>query len=214
MTTRKTTRPPRAGPLGAGTVVPRPRAERPTPAGTGLVPRQQRVPAGPELPLAAAEGAAARGLQTPGVRGPRTTDSRAPGHQPRSWTIELPAGTPILTANHRMHRMAAGARTKALRGVAFQLARAARLPELERAEILVRYLPPPRLKRDRHPLASERIEDSENLQPTAKALVDGIVQAGVLPSDSRKYVRHVICEVLPGTHPRGQVTVTITEVLP
>jgi hypothetical protein len=80
MTARKPTRPPRAGPLGAGTVVPRPRAERPTPAGTGLVPRQQRVPAGPELPLAAAEGAAARGLQTPGVRGPRTTDSRAPGH--------------------------------------------------------------------------------------------------------------------------------------
>ena len=131
----------------------------------------------------------------------------------RAWTIELPPGTPILTANHRNNRYAAQRRINELQEAAIHLARAHRLPEIPRAVVLVTYAPPPRLKRDRHPFASERIEDSENLQPTAKALVDGFRKAGVFPhGDSRKYVGWVNCVVLPGSHPRGQVTVHITEV--
>jgi hypothetical protein len=133
---------------------------------------------------------------------------------PRTWTIELPAGTPILTANHRMNRYAAQRRINDLQDVAIQLALLHQLPAIGYATVLAQYNPPPRRMKDRHPLASDRIEDSENLQPTAKALVDGLRKAGVWPSDSRKYVRHVTCEVLPETHPRGQVTVTITEVTP
>lgn len=131
----------------------------------------------------------------------------------RTWTVDLPAGTPILSANHRMNRYAAQRRINALQGVAIQLARQNKLPAIAHATVLVTYEPPPRLKRDRHPLASERIEDSENLQPTAKALVDGLVKAGVFPAgDSRKRVAWVNCVLMPETHPCGLVRLTITEV--
>jgi hypothetical protein len=131
---------------------------------------------------------------------------------PRTWTIALEPGTPILTANHRMSRYPAAARIKYLRRLAAELARQAKIPRLEYADILVTYASPPRLKRDRHPLASDRIEDHQNLQPTAKALVDGIADAKVFVSDSRKHVGPVPCQLLDETHPRGQVTMHITEV--
>jgi crossover junction endodeoxyribonuclease RusA len=227
MTARKTPEPPAAVPRGAG-----PPCQEPSPPVAAvqgqLAGKDAPVPfpASPASPPAGApEGRASAGGESeppvsgrpplPGAGEPGGSSPArllSPGIQPRTWTIELEPGTPILTANHRKHRYAAGARTKQLRAVAYQLANAMRLPVIEQAEILVQYNPPPRLKRDRHPLASERIEDSENLQPTAKALVDGIVQAGVLASDSRRYVRHVVCEMLPETHPRGLVTVHITEV--
>ena len=130
----------------------------------------------------------------------------------RTWTLEFPAGMAILTANHRMHRYAAARRIRELNDAAIKLARVKKLPPIGRADIVVEYLPPPRLRKDRHPLASDRIEDSENLQPTAKALVDGLVRAGVFRNDSRRYVRRVPCEVLEQTHPRGLVRVRITEV--
>jgi crossover junction endodeoxyribonuclease RusA len=129
----------------------------------------------------------------------------------RTWTLELPPGTPILSANHRMHRYAAARRIKELNAAAILLTRVAKLPVIGRATVLVLYLPPPRLKRDRHPLASDRIEDSENLAPTSKAVVDGLVRGGVFASDSRKYVPRVAYEVLAETHPRGLVRIVITE---
>lgn len=131
----------------------------------------------------------------------------------RTWTVELPPGTEILSANHRMNRYAAQRRINALQGVAIQLATKYKLPAIAHATVLVTYEPPPRLTKDRHPLASQRIEDSENLQPTAKALVDGLVKAGVFPAgDSRKRIDWVTCVLLPETHPRGLVRLTITEV--
>ena len=167
------------------------------------VSRPRLLPAAPSPAPPAGGGAAPD-------RPERATEGEArPG---RSWTLELPPGTPILTANHRLNRYVAQAQINALQAVAIQLARTHRLPPIGYAEVLAEYNPPPRRRKDRHPLASERIEDSDNLQPTAKALVDGLRKAGVWPSDSRKWVRHVVCEVLPQTHPRGQVRLTITEV--
>jgi hypothetical protein len=120
----------------------------------------------------------------------------------------------ILTGNNRLSRYPKARLVKELRQQGWAAAKRLKLPRIERAEIRVTYLPPPRRVQDRHPLASARIEDGENLAPTSKALIDGIVSAGVFASDSRKHVRRVSNELLEGTDPRGQVCVHITEVTP
>ena len=131
---------------------------------------------------------------------------------PRTWVIELPPGTEIRTANDRGNVYALNAVTQALKTLMVDLVtKIHKLPRIERAYIVVEYQPPPKRKQDRHPLASKRIEDQDNLAPTAKALVDGLVKAGVLPGDSRKRVRSEL-RLLAETHPRGLVRVRITEV--
>jgi hypothetical protein len=135
----------------------------------------------------------------------------------RTWTLEFEPGMPILTSNSRLSRYPKAALIKDLGNRAFWKAAEARLPCIEYADVLVQYQPPPRRLRDRHPFASERVEDSGALAPTGKALIDGLTQAGVFgangkKSDSRKHVRRELYELLPGTHPRGQVTVRITEI--
>jgi hypothetical protein len=134
-------------------------------------------------------------------------------NEPRSWVIEMEPGTPILSANNRMDRYARNRRTQDLRDrIGALVACRYKLPRIGKADITVEYFPPPRLKRLRHPFASECISDSDNLAPTGKALVDGIVACGIFPSDSKRYVRSVRLMVNEETHPRGFLRVTITEV--
>jgi crossover junction endodeoxyribonuclease RusA len=115
----------------------------------------------------------------------------------------------VLTANNRMHYHAKARLTRILRETGVTMARSARLPRLERADITVEYLPPA----GRHPLASARIRDAENLAPTGKALIDGITQAGVFADDNIRHVRRVSFEFGPKSK-RGQVLLHITEVAP
>lgn len=132
---------------------------------------------------------------------------------PRTFVIDLPAGEPILTANHRLHKFAANRRTQDLAGLMIRLCRDVhRLPRLEAVRVDLEYASPPRRKADRHPRASDRVEDHDALYPTRKALADGIVRAGVLVDDNKARVRGGECRILPETHPMGQVRVVITEV--
>jgi hypothetical protein len=132
--------------------------------------------------------------------------------EPRTWTIELPPSTVLLTSNHRLHRMEAHSVTQSLRDLGRTLARKQRIPRLERADIVLTYLPPPRRAKDRHPLASARVEDSGALTPTGKALIDGLKDAGVFADDNFRHVRRESYELLEGSCPRGQVLLHITEV--
>jgi hypothetical protein len=116
--------------------------------------------------------------------------------------LELPPGTPILSANHRMDRYARNRRTQELKDKITAIIRCRReLPPIGRADITVEYLSPPRLKRLRHPFASDCISDSDNIAPTGKALADGIVACGIFPSDSKRYVRSVRYVLSEETHP-------------
>jgi crossover junction endodeoxyribonuclease RusA len=58
-----------------------------------------------------------------------------------------------------------------------------------------------------------RRADAANRYPTVKAVVDGLVDAGVLDDDSDKFVTGVMmragARVLPREHPRGLLTVVI-----
>jgi hypothetical protein len=118
----------------------------------------------------------------------------------------------LRTSNDRLHRMEAAKVNKALRTLAYRLARMELVPRLERADILLTYIPPPRLERDRHPLASARVEDSGALSLTGKALIDGLKDAGVFADDNFRHVRREIYQLLEGADPRGRLKLHIIEV--
>lgn len=106
----------------------------------------------------------------------------------RTWRLALPWTTPPLTLNPRRHgHWHAHARTvRDVRSTGALVARAAGIPPLERATAALHYRP-----RDR------RRRDPENLTPTSKALVDGLVDAGVLPDDTPTYFTPAV----PVLHP-------------
>ena len=95
----------------------------------------------------------------------------------RTFTVELPAELPLVNANKRLHRMRQADLTKAIRAAAFVMAKNGKVPALQRAHIICEFRPPDRRRRDVH-----------NLYPSAKAAVDGLVDAGVLPDDSDEYL--------------------------
>jgi hypothetical protein len=116
-----------------------------------------------------------------------------------TWTVELPAGIPLLNANRRQHWAVKARITRDLRQVAFVCARRDRVPPLKRAHIIAEYRPPNRRRRDVH-----------NLMLSAKACVDGLVDAGVLPDDSDEYLTGP--DMRPGDVVQdGQLVLHITE---
>lgn len=131
----------------------------------------------------------------------------------RAYVLELPPGTPILTANQSLHFHDRHDRVEALAAVVTQLVRAQRpAPFTGQVDVVVEYWSPPHRKADRHPLSSQEVKDAENIAPTSKAAIDALVRAGVLVNDSRKWVRQVTYRLAPVKHPRGLVRITITEV--
>jgi Holliday junction resolvase RusA-like endonuclease len=89
-------------------------------------------------------------------------------------SIFLPAGR-YLNSNERLHHMAKAPITKAWRTTARDAAKG--VPTLTRAHIVVTFS-----------FANNIRRDVGNLYPTAKAIVDGLVDAGVLPDDDDKHV--------------------------
>jgi len=89
------------------------------------------------------------------------------------WTLRVPEPSGgWLTANARLHHLARSRRTKVLRRLGYLLGRQNRCPHLQRAHLVLVF----------H-FATARRRDAGNLAPTAKALVDGLVDAGLLEDD-------------------------------
>ncbi len=121
----------------------------------------------------------------------------------REFTITLPPGLPVLSLNDRKHWARRNEAAQQLKLAAWASARSAKAPALQRAEVTVTYQPPDRRRRD-----------PDNLAPTGKALIDGLVLAGVLPDDCSAHVtavRYVIGALYP-LHPRGRVILHVREV--
>lgn len=93
----------------------------------------------------------------------------------RSWTFEH-AGIPH-SANARLHWAEKARRTKLWRDGACVRARANRIPPLQRARVVIEWLPPDLRRRD-----------PGNISGAAKAICDGLVDAGVLPDDDAKHL--------------------------
>lgn len=94
-----------------------------------------------------------------------------------SWTLRIQAPAPFINANQRQHRLAIRGNIKLWRDAAHIYAKAARLPSLQRAHITATLHFPTKRQRDVH-----------NWMPTIKAIVDGLVDYGLLPDDSDDYL--------------------------
>lgn len=113
------------------------------------------------------------------------------------YKIEFPVGTKLLNANVRLHWAKERPIKKNLRETACWLARAAKIPPMERARMVGVFEPPDKRKRD-----------AANWAPSWKAVVDGVVDAKVLPDDNSKYLEGPYPE-LGEVHPKGRLVLYI-----
>lgn len=112
------------------------------------------------------------------------------------WELELPYDRPPLTLNQRLHWARRAKLTKELRLLARLKGR--HIPDLESCTVeLVWYV------------NTKHRRDTINAMPTLKALVDGLVDAEVVPDDSHEYVQTLVrIEYVPKTmRPAGLVLV-------
>jgi hypothetical protein len=118
----------------------------------------------------------------------------------RSWTLTIPRPDRWLSANQRDHFLRRSDGVKVWRDAAHVHARSARLPQLRRAHILAELYFGDRRRRDVH-----------NYYPTLKAVVDGLVDYGLLPDDGDEYLTGPDLRLGYGPYPPG-VVLTIREV--
>lgn len=94
-------------------------------------------------------------------------------HRPQSWRLALPAKTKLVNANQTLHFRRKAELVKVIRNAAWAVARHSNIPTLQRAHIYFVIHPDDKIQR----------RDPGNWAPSAKAAVDGLVDAGILPDD-------------------------------
>lgn len=121
-------------------------------------------------------------------------------HEPpgRVWRLVLPMTAP-LSLNGRQHHMVKHRAVAQVRRDAALLARAAKIPPLPRIALELHYCP-----------RSRRRRDELNLVATLKPFEDGIVDAGVIPDDTREWSEPTMPVLDP---PDGSATATRLYVL-
>lgn len=98
--------------------------------------------------------------------------------QGRGWTIPLPYPRPPLNLNQRMHWAPRNRLTQQIKSDAHTLARYGKLPKgLDRVRIVLHWQP-----------TTERRRDNDNITPTLKAAIDGLVQYGLVADDDSTHV--------------------------
>lgn len=116
-----------------------------------------------------------------------------------SWQLHINRPAPWLNLNERLHWAEKSRRTRQWRQAAAIYARSAKLPHLHRVQIEAFICFPDRRRRDVH-----------NWMPTVKAIVDGLVDYGLIPDDSDANL--IGPDLRTGEpHRVGQVVLTIEE---
>lgn len=108
----------------------------------------------------------------------------------REWVLSLPWQRQPLSANARLHWAERARVVGAIRTIGKLAARQARIPRLEKFTAELHLLPP-----------DNRRRDQDNLVPTLKALVDGLIDAGIADDDDR--TRHVMTAPIIHPHTRA-----------
>jgi len=111
--------------------------------------------------------------------------------------ILLPWETPPLTANQRLHWARKAKLTRTIRDAIAHLARD--VPYLDRAVVRLDWI-----------VTDKRRRDEDNLFPTFKACVDGLVDADVVRDDTSEYVTREHPRILrkPGEKKRLELHVS------
>lgn len=119
---------------------------------------------------------------------------------PKHYRLAIPAGSgrrAWITENQRLHWGSKAALVRRWRESARVYARHQRMPPLDGGHIICELR-----------FADRRRRDPHNWTPTAKACVDGLVDAGVFPDDSSSYVDGPDMRIGPVV-PRGFQTLII-----
>jgi len=118
----------------------------------------------------------------------------------REWVVPLPAGLKVLSLNDRIHWGERDRRNRSIKKAAWAMAINQHVPHLDRARIVVEYQPRPGVQ----------APDPDNIAPSGKAAIDGLVAARVLPEDNPAHVLSVTCRI-GSPHPLGRFVLHITE---
>lgn len=119
--------------------------------------------------------------------------------EPKVYVLAMPAGMPLANANDRGHWSKGYRVKKELRKTACLLTRAAKIPTMQRASIVGVFEPPNRQPRD-----------PANWYPSFKAIIDGMVDAGMLPDDNSKHLDGPDMR-LGEIHPKGRLVLYVTD---
>jgi len=104
-----------------------------------------------------------------------------------TYRLRMPWPRPPLSANDRLPRMARAKLVAQVRRDAGWVVKATRIPPCVRVTVGLVYVPSIRRKRD----------GGENYADTLKAIIDGVVDAGVVPDDTPEYVIRLMPVVAP-----------------
>lgn len=120
----------------------------------------------------------------------------------RQWQVFIPAPAPWLSANQRRDLRRQTPDRRAWRAAGAAHARAAHLPKLQHVHLVAVLRFPDNRRRDPH-----------NYYPTLKALVDGLVDYGLVPDDSHQYLVGPDIRQGPVLTDRrlGEVVLTVTD---
>lgn len=109
-----------------------------------------------------------------------------------AWTATIRlAASDVLNENDRRHWTRKSPLVRTIRQIAHQTAVVTRAPHLQRARLAVTLAYPDRKRRDRH-----------NYTPTIKPIVDGLIDAGVLPDDDDTHLEGPVLKVADETTTR------------
>jgi len=97
--------------------------------------------------------------------------------RPTDWAIQMPWPRPPLSLNDRSDRRERASLTRMVRNDTNVLARAARLPELDRVTLGLIWYP-----------GDNKVTDADNISPTLKAAIDGLRDAKILVDDNGRHV--------------------------
>lgn len=113
----------------------------------------------------------------------------------------------LMTSNLRLHWATKARHTKAIRDMAWILCMHPKCQHMPAAtlEVVAKW-------------GNKRARDAANIEPTAKAAIDGCVDAGLLTDDSQRYLKHVGYSISDDTHSIDGLAcylqLTFTEVTP
>ncbi len=113
----------------------------------------------------------------------------APDQPPMTYELDIPLwhDKPPLTLNQRLHWRARAQRTRLIRDTTAWTARSLHIGPQHHITVQLHY----------HP-GDNRRRDTDNLVPTQKPAIDGLVDAGVIPDDTPDHITWRAPTIHPG----------------
>lgn len=109
----------------------------------------------------------------------------------REWAFQMSGIRPPLSLNDSHGNRYAKARiVKSVREEASWRARSARIPRLAKCRVQIEWV-----------VTNNRRRDEDNPAPSAKAVYDGLVDAGIVPDDTPEFMEKVTVKITKNTLP-------------